>query len=243
MVSELFDNIKVDRLSAGVINLWEIYLPNVTSYYDELYAILSLSEREQAGRFVFAQDRERFVLSHGLLRVLLGKYLSIAEHDLEFDVGAYGKPSLGANKFSINLQFNLSHSHDVACFAFTLDHAVGVDVEYMREDFAGSDIAKRYFSAQEYKQLVSLPQGAQKESFFKCWTRKEAFIKAIGKGLSFGLDKFDVELVADAGQLLTAVRGGDYDVADWSVFAVDVRAGYFGAVAGRSDSQLRICRF
>lgn len=243
MIFELLDDIDVDCLSAGVVDFWEIYLPNVIDCYDELYAVLSLVEREQAGRFIFAKDRERFVLSHGLLRVLLGRYLSIAERELEFVVGAYGKPSLGANNFSINLQFNLSHSHDVACFAFTLDHAVGVDVECVRRDFAGSDIAKRYFSAEEYAQLMSLSQSAQKESFFKCWTRKEAFIKAIGEGLSFGLDKFDVELAADDGQLLMAVRGGNYDVADWSVFAVDVRAGYFAAVAGRRDSCLRVRRF
>jgi 4'-phosphopantetheinyl transferase len=138
--------------------------------------------------------RETFIVSRGILRLLLSKYLETAPEKLVFKQGEYGKPYVQLNADQLSLQFNISHSKDLALFAFTLRNQIGIDIEYIREDFSYEEIAPRFFSKQESVILSALPKEQRREAFFTCWTRKEAFIKAIGEGLSFPLDRFDVDL-------------------------------------------------
>jgi 4'-phosphopantetheinyl transferase len=157
---------------------------------------------------------------------VLGQYLAGNPADLRFSYNDYGKPLLTGDH---GLKFNLSHSHEVALVAVTRDAAVGVDVEHVRSDFASEEIARRFFSRLEVETFSSLPKEEKVAAFFRCWTRKEAYIKAIGKGLSQPLDGFDVTLApADPAALL---RADEDDRLSWSMSVIAVGHGYAAALA------------
>ncbi len=153
-------------------------------------ALLTGDERERAGRFHFQRDSSAFAISRGLLRTLAGRYLDAPPERLRFDYTPYGKPYLAGQFAGSPLRFNLSHAHELVLYAFTSGAEVGVDVEYLRPELAGAEIAERFFSPREVEALLTLPVEGRTEAFFRCWTRKEAFIKAVGQGLSFPLDQF-----------------------------------------------------
>jgi 4'-phosphopantetheinyl transferase len=165
---------------------------------------LSADERERAGRFRFDRDRRRFVAARGLLRLVLGRTLGLDPAGLRFAYGPRGKPSLADGP---GLGFNVSHSGGLALLAFAWDRELGVDVEEEREVKEAADIARRYFSHRESEELLRLPEGERKAAFFRCWTRKEAFIKATGDGLSRALDAFDVTLRPGEPARLLRVEG------------------------------------
>lgn len=175
--------------------------------------VLSADERERAARFHFLKDREHFIAARGLLRLLLSRYLDLPPQQLSFSYSPYGKPALAGERDCTSLRFNVSHSHGVALYAFTLEREVGVDVEYIRQDVVGESIAEHFFSAQEVTSLRALPAGVQPQAFFNCWTRKEAFIKARGEGLSFPLDQFDVSLVPGEATALISTRNDPQEAA------------------------------
>jgi 4'-phosphopantetheinyl transferase len=151
---------------------------------------LAPDERRRADRFHFERDRRRFVAARTLLRELAGGYLGIAPHELRFAYGPTGKPALAA----CGLGFNLSHSDELALFAFARGRELGIDVERERELPDAGEIASRYFSPAERGAWARLPHEERPRAFFRCWVRKEAFIKATGDGLSRPLDSFDVTL-------------------------------------------------
>lgn len=142
-------------------------------------------EVERAGRFRFERLQRHFLAARGFLRYVLARYVDIGPGELRFSYNDYGKPSLAGDE---SLQFNISHSHEVGLVAVTRDAAVGVDVEHIRADFASEEIATRFFSRLEIETFSSLSREEQVAAFFRCWARKEAYIKAIGKGLSQPLD-------------------------------------------------------
>jgi 4'-phosphopantetheinyl transferase len=151
-----------------------------------LYATLSPDERERSARFRFARDRQRFIAARGALRALLGRYLGTRPGEIRFAYNAFGKPAL-TPEFGGQLQFNLSHSGDLALIASTTDAEVGVDLECIRPDADYGEIARSVFSAAEVEQLNSVPSHLYSLAFLSCWTRKEASLKARGEGLA-GLD-------------------------------------------------------
>ncbi|MGE3174528.1 MAG: 4'-phosphopantetheinyl transferase superfamily protein [Planctomycetota bacterium] len=186
---------------------------------------LSPAEREKASRFRFADHTRRFAVSHGALRAILAGYVGADPAALEFTVGGRGKPALAGEGMP---HFNLSHSAQLALVA--VSHApVGVDVEKLRHLERLRDIARRQFSTAEIAAFEQLPEGEQLQAFYRCWTRKEAYVKALGLGLA-ALDVFDVELGERA--RFTALRDGE-DVAQWSLFDVSPALGYVGALAVR----------
>jgi 4'-phosphopantetheinyl transferase len=187
--------------------------------------LLDPDELSRANRFHFEKDRKHFVVARGFLRVLLGRYLDSDPKQLKFTYGAYGKPALGEGL----LRFNMSHSHGLALYALTEGRDIGVDVEYMRADFTSDDIARRFFSPFEVETLCGLPAEERVASFFRCWTRKEAYIKATGRGLSQPLDGFDVTL--GPGDSAALLRTEDGSHKRWSMANVEVGPGYAGALA------------
>lgn len=198
-----------------------------------LFQTLSFDEKQRASRFYFDRDRIAFVSCRGILRSLIGKYIHADPAKLSFDYTSYGKPliSSGSIKTKSDLVFNVSHSNALALFAFTIGQDVGVDVEYVRPGVAKELIAERFFSIRETQKLRSLPPGDQAAAFFRCWTRKEAFIKAKGDGLSLPLDQFDVTLAPEepAGLLRT-----DFDPSQlhrWTFYDLNLNSNYAGAVA------------
>jgi 4'-phosphopantetheinyl transferase len=163
----------------------------------QLDSALSLDEKARADCFHFAKDRNRYVVGRGLLRQLLGKYLRQEPAGLEFSYGPFGKPSLSGPNASSGLSFNLAHSAGLVMYAISKQRNLGIDVELIKPESAGEDIARRYFSSLEVRDLLALPPEARVQAFFHCWTRKEAYLKATGMGLQTPLDSFSVSLVPD----------------------------------------------
>jgi 4'-phosphopantetheinyl transferase len=146
-------------------------------------------------------------------------------------VNAHGKPALDSGGRPANLRFNLSHSHGLALFAFTLGGEVGVDVEYIRPSLREMDLAQRFFSPQEVDALRTLLKASQREMFFHCWTRKEAYIKAQGEGLSIDLASFAVSLAPDHFAHLPIIGNDGPEAGRWWLRALVPGDGYVGAVA------------
>lgn len=176
------------------IHVWRIHLAVDPSSQALLHSCLSDEENERAVRFRFDRDRARFIMARGTLRALLARYLHKQPGDLQLILGREGKPALAPEQARETLDFNLSHSQDVAVFAFGWNRNIGVDVERIRSDVDCENIAHHYFSAGEMRSLARLPRQRQVEGFFRCWTRKEAYIKACGGGFRIPLDSFDVNL-------------------------------------------------
>lgn len=208
------------------VHVWRLTLDRPVQTFREL---LQPDEIARADRFYFEKDRKHFAVARGFLRVLLGRYLQTAPRSLRFTYGAWGKPSLGAEFRGVPLRFNMSHSHGLALYAVTEEREIGVDVEYMRPDFATDEIARRFFSAFEFGLLCELPDHDRVAGFFRCWTRKEAYIKATGRGMSQPLDGFDVTL--GSGEDVALLRNEDASHARWRLVDVPVGGDYAGAVA------------
>src|ERR1043166_3267753 len=158
------------------VHVWRARLDVDWSWtFDEA---LCLEDRARADRFRFESDRRRFCVARASLRLILGRYLKMKPGRLELDINEYGKPYFADQKAAQGLRFNLSHSHQLALIAIARDREVGVDVEYIRPDFATDEVAGNFFSLAEGEQLSSLPPELKTQAFFNCWTRKEAYIKA-----------------------------------------------------------------
>lgn len=218
-------------LPSGEVHVWRVGLEQLPDLHDGFLRTLAQDERARADRFHFEKHRRHFIVSRGFLRSLLARYLETAPEDVRFSYGTYGKPALDGEHHTSRLRFNASHSGEIAVYAFVQDHEVGIDVEYIKEDFESEGIAERFFSAYEVQTLTALPEPQKAEAFFRCWTRKEAFIKALGSGLSHPLDQFDVTLTPDEPAALLRIHHDPESVSRWSLFDLDVGDGYAAALA------------
>jgi 4'-phosphopantetheinyl transferase len=217
-------------IKSGELHVWRANLNDVQAHRETLQSVLSLEEVERAERFIFSRDRDQFIISHAFCRNVLSRYLGINPERLSFARNSFGKPALLDETDNLNLQFNLTHSGRFAIVAVAKDLRVGVDVECIRKDFPGLEVARRFFSPVEVQVLISLPEKQLSEAFFRGWTRKEAFIKAVGAGLSIPLDEFAVSVQPlGPGEILN-FRTAPGEAACWSVAQVDPAPGYSGAV-------------
>jgi len=203
------------QLSLNEVHVWRASLDVSASEVYHFRHLLSDEEEARAKRLYFEKDRQRWIVARGLLRTLLSRYLQVDPRQLQFSFNSYGKPFL-AMPFSENgLQFNISHSANLALYAFTYG-IVGIDVEFMRENIEYEQIAQYHFSAHECDTLLSLPTELRQQAFFLCWTRKEAYIKARGQGLSLPLDQFDVSLKPGDPAALLASYEDPQEVQRWT---------------------------
>ena len=193
--------------------------------------ILSDEERARAARFHFERDRHRFIAGRAALRRVLATYLERAPANLAFTVGPHGKPALE----NLGLEFNLSHSGGCGLLAVTRGRRVGVDVERVRADFAGEDIARRFFAPAEVEALAGFAPDQYATGFFRCWTRKEAYVKARGDGLSLALDRFEVPLDQGATRALASCLDDPSECGRWSLREVVPAPGYLGALVVEGD--------
>ncbi|MDQ3652238.1 MAG: 4'-phosphopantetheinyl transferase superfamily protein [Acidobacteriota bacterium] len=229
-----------ERLILGhnEVHVWRAALNTKESSIQSLRRTLSADERARAERFHFQNDRDHFIVARGLLRAILGRYLNVDPSQLCFSYSFYGKPSLARESSGDDLSFNLSHAGELALYAITRGREIGIDVERIRADFANEQIAERFFSLREVAALRTLPKNIQPQGFFNCWTRKEAYIKARGEGLSLPLDQFEVSLVpGEPAALLRTSGSGDHQEASrWSLREVVApAASYVAAVAVEGD--------
>ena len=224
-----------DQLSLGAaeVHVWRASLEQPPEIVEGLRQLLSTDEQTRAARFHFEKDRRHFIVARGVLRKLLGRYLEIAPTDLRFAYADHGKPALAPEiaEQVTPLKFNLAHSGGLAVYAFSCLGEIGVDLEHIKPEFTGDDIARRFFSTTEVACLDQLPADARALAFFNCWTRKEAFIKAKGIGLSLALDQFDVTLAPDQKAELLRTRWDESEADRWSLRTLEIGAGYVGAVA------------
>jgi 4'-phosphopantetheinyl transferase len=224
-------------LSADEVHLWHAMLDDQLS--KSLKFLLSEDEISRAGRFHFVKDRNHYIVARGLLRKLLAAYLGVGSAELKFLYAEKGKPYLEEiQRRSIN--FNLAHSHGMAIYAFSQGRELGVDLEFIRDDLADEKIAERFFSPCEIGALRNIPAELRKEAFFNCWTRKEAYIKARGEGLSMPLDEFDVSLAPGEPAALLKNHKDAKEVSRWKMQSIPVAPGYVAAlVVEGQDWQLK----
>jgi len=219
----------VETISVGPAEVVYVFL----SFADEPsaldHALLDDEERARSRRFVRPPDRRRFVLAHAALRLFLARCLDIPPMAVRYESGLHGKPRLQAGLPS--LEFNLSHSGELGVLAVARDRPVGVDVEQVRDVPDALDIADAHFSAVEREVLRSFPPAERQGAFFRCWTRKEAVIKAVGEGLGRALDSFDVDLAPGSVSALTRFDGRAWTAAGWSLRDLTAPTGYVAAGA------------
>ena len=229
------------RLASGEVAVHRVALGVGGADLASLEAVLSRDERERAGRFRFGRHRDRFIVARSALRRILSVYGAGAPAEIRLRYGPKGKPRLASD---CGIEFNVSHSEDLAVVAVAQGSEVGIDVERIRAMPSGRAIARRFFSATEAAMLERLPAAEFGEAFWRCWTRKEAYVKARGDGLSLPLDSFDVSLEAPGRLLLLATRPDAGEAHHWRLLDVNVGPGYAAALAvGGPVDRLRCVGF
>lgn len=213
------------------VHIWKTYLNIEPSILNSLIEVLSADELEKANRFHFGVDRTHYIAARGCLRMLLSRYLHLNPTQIQFSYSEFGKPELKDPLNSNLLRFNVSHSAGIGLFAFTLKNDIGIDIEHLRSDLADEEIARRNFSSIEVNTLLSFPEEERVGVFYACWTRKEAYIKAHGEGLSMPLDSFDVSCAPGEPACLLATRPDPSEASLWKMFAFVPDSGYIGALA------------
>jgi len=230
-VSEVRDVLKDARpgsLPTNVVHLWRLSLKTVASALESGYELLSAEEREKASRFRVERPRTEFIMTRSALRSLAGRYLGISPQMVCFRYSAHGKPHLDGDA---DLRFNVSHTDGLALMAFAQCRDIGVDVEKLHRTTDLRKLAERFFSLREREELGKLDGEQLQTAFLRCWTRKEAYIKARGEGLSLPLHQFDVSIAPDERDALLATRPVAEEANRWTVCNVQVEGGYAAALA------------
>ena len=231
-INDLWQHPPADlTLSNGEIHIWCASLNQAPASFQRLEQTLSKDEHLKAERFYFDQDRKHFIVGRGVLRIILNRYLGFKPNWFDFSYNSHGKPYLTKKFGDGNFKFNLAHSHELALYAFTRVSEIGVDIEYIKFFIDINQIAIRFFSANEYTIFSNLPTSQKREAFYNCWTRKEAYIKAIGDGLVHPLDKFDVSLAPGEQARLIRVEGKPEEASRWSLVSLTPAPNYVAALA------------
>lgn len=208
------------------VHVWCVRLARPSAVVAALFTKLSSDERARAAKFHFEEDRQHYVVGRAVLRTLIGGYEGVEPTAVTITYGPHGKPALPDS----HLRFNVSHASGVALLAFTRGREIGVDVEPVRPLDDADRVARRFFSDQEYAVYTAVPDAQKPQAFFNCWTRKEAFIKAIGEGLSCPLKSFAVTLRPDEPARLVQIRGSQTEAARWQLHSLTPLPGTVGAV-------------
>jgi 4'-phosphopantetheinyl transferase len=194
--------------------------------------LLSVDERLKAKRFKFERDKKHYTAGRGTLRELLGRYLGESPSRIKFSYTDKGKPFLKNSA----VKFNIAHSGGMAVFALSSMHELGIDIEILKDKKDAVELAKRFFSEDEIKDLDSVPKEKLTESFFNCWTRKEAFIKALGKGLSYSLTDFSVSLRPGDEPRVKWIKDKNEDINDWRMFDISIDDNYISSLAVKAKN-------
>lgn len=213
------------------VHVWQFNISQTKHRYNYFHNLLSKDEKIKAARFKFEKDKIASVLARGALRHLLSKYLDCPATNIIFHYNKYGKPQLTNNK---TIKFNVSHAGEVVVIAFIENNDIGIDVEHIKYNFNVFDVVDSYFSKTEIEALHKLPENLQTEAFFRGWTRKEAFIKAKAKGLSFPLDSFSISMDSDEKAELIETLWDPEEKKLWQIIPFKTEANYKAALAVKS---------
>jgi 4'-phosphopantetheinyl transferase len=217
---------QLPTLRDNQVHIWRANLGLSTPEIEQLTTLLSTDEIARANKFRFVQHRSKFIAARGILRQLLGNYLKASPRSLTFAYSDRGKPQLATD---ISLQFNLSHSQEYALFGFTLNHLIGVDIEYQRAMPDALKIAQRFFSAREYRMLEAVTIEQQSKLFFQLWTAKEAYLKATGTGLAASLTSVEIALDRSESLYLSTLKKDK--IINWSLYSCTPATNYIAAIA------------
>jgi 4'-phosphopantetheinyl transferase len=209
------------------VHVWAVALDDANFEAALWHDRLAPEEQARAARFKFDRDQRRFVVAHAALRDIIAGYLKMDAANLGFDEGANGKPKLAPPFDTSGVEFNLSHSHERALVAVNQRHQIGVDIEFVRADFEFHEVANHFFTKREVTALRALPPTLQRQAFYKCWTSKEAFLKAKGTGLSGELDEVEITFAGEQARITASVAG-------WSLSELDPGGGYEAALVTES---------
>ena len=202
------------ELPQDEVHVWRAGLDLSAERLEQLHQLLSADEQQRVARFYFEKDRRHYAAARGFLRTILARYLRLEPAHLRFSYNTFGKPEVAAGLSDNSVRLNLAHSHGLALFAVTRTREIGVDLEQVSAERATMDIAQRFFAPAEVAVLHSLPEQARCRAFFSCWTRKEAFIKARGLGLSLPLNQINADakrLVAEGRDPQAEIDAGHID--------------------------------
>ncbi len=219
------------------VHVWRLSLDVGRTALHHLWSILAPDEQARANRFRFSKDRMRFIAARAQMRGILGLYVHEEPSELEISFTPHGKPYLPHR----GLRFNMSHSGGLGLIAVADRREVGVDLEHLRSTTDHESIAARFFAPAEVARLRAVPESMRYEAFLACWTRKEAYIKAKGGGLSIPLDQFEVSLAPDEPPRLIDVHWDQKEKARWSLIGLTPGAGYVGALCVEEEEPLVRC--
>ena len=219
------------HLQCDEVHVWRCSLTLPATQLLILEETLSRDELIRGAKYYFKQDRQHFIAARGILRNILSHYLHVNPAEIEFSYTPHGKPFLSHLIDGKGLSFNLSHSHDLALFAYTFNRKIGVDVEYIQNNFEWRDIAERFFSSEEKSALQSISENVRYKEFYTYWTRKEAFLKSIGVGLA--VDPKDLNVIKQSGQSNLVIQPDQFVgmSKQWSLFDLDPGSGYAASLA------------
>lgn len=216
------------RLLGGQVHIWIMPTQAAEPVVAGLERVLSRDELERASRFRFPRLAGAYVITHGVLRLLLARYLDRDPAGISFEYGVQGKPAVSKQP---QFGFNLTHSEGMAAVAVTIGCPLGLDLERLRPTSDIEEIAGRYFCPEEAAEILALAPGEREQAFFRCWTRKEAYIKAVGDGLSCPLDSFQVTIQADMPARLVHIGGDRAAAARWTLHDLSLAPDYIAALA------------
>jgi 4'-phosphopantetheinyl transferase len=224
-------------LSNSEIHIWRSNINISKSLANEMLPILSSDEKERANSFKFDEHRLKFIAARSTLRKILSCYLEIDPASIKFIENEYGKPKIDKNTKGIF--FNISHAHNLAAYAISKEANIGIDIEFINAKVDFNGISTRFFSDKESLYIQSLPVAEKATAFYKIWTAKEAFIKAIGQGLSFPLKEFEISL-ANNTVVLESIYGDPCKAKEWTLLTYRVPAEYESCIAIQSITKPRL---
>ncbi len=213
------------------IHLWTIPLDDTSRTLEEYQSILSTSEREQGNRFTYPELKKRYILAHARMREILAKYINLEPKNIVFRINQYNKPFLVDRPGQPEINFNLSHSHNLALLGIASRRSIGVDVEWVKPLNDYMKIARRYFSPIEHTAIVQQKSDRSLLAFYQLWAGKESIIKARGHGMQLPLNQFNLDgLINPSGKAERTVKVCANGIS-WFVYPINLMHGYLGAVA------------
>ena len=229
---------QVVQLQENEVQIWKLKLPQQANFVAQSYHLLSEDEKNRAEKYKFNEDRDNFISSRGVLRIIAGKYLDVSPESIKFSYSSYGKPFLSLTEYPIRVNFNLSDTKGLVLYAFTLKNEIGIDVESLHKIMDMAAVASRFFSINEVQRLKHVALAKRDDAFLSCWTLKEAYIKAIGEGLSCPLDQFEMAFTEGQKPSLLYSQWDENEKERWQMYRIQAPEGYIAslAVEGRSHN-------